>query len=760
MKVEKKAVRSGILKLEKNVQITLDEDMNVPDTRPDVEKIIESRGEVHIDEIEVLTDRMRLRGNFLVQILYLSTDKEQQISCMEHEFSIEEFMNVESAESSDIAKVTADLEDLTISIINSRKCGVRSVIYFHIAISEMKFVECTTGIEKKENVQCLYESPSMTEIIMNKKDIQRIKASVSLPAGKPNIKEILWNSMQLRDVDIRMMENKLSIRGSLFLFILYQAEEGSESLQYYDWEIPFTNELDCADSQENLIGNIAVMLGNHQAVIKPDIDGKPRDVEIEAVLELDLKAYREFKMPLLKDMYANDRKLKLKTSPITFENLIFQNNAKTKVSQRVEAAGEIHKLLQVLNVEGNVRIEDFQLTKQGIATEGLIFCKVLYIAGDDTAPIQSKEIVIPFEYLVEIPEVAETDRCEIRGVLEQIGGYVVDSNELEIRAVAGIYVTGFSPQTMYMIDEVEEIPYSEEEISRIPSITGYIVKSGDTLWNIAKHYGTTIEKMKQDALRKQQWANKIESSKIGEHQGDRGYIGHMSARMAKRAKASESRRQRAIEEKSALLKDVEETPQLKLSALRYRLDRLAEFKNVALFYGEKQVCKEISFEINNGDKIAINGINGSGKSTLLRLIAGKHSDYCGIVNIRPDLTMSCVPQNTSFLKGSLNDFISDSNIDKTLFLTILRKMDFDRQQFDKKMENYSLGQKKKVVLARSLCQKAHLYLWDEPLNYIDLYSRLQIEQLLADSNITMVFVEHDSAFCNAVATKQLHLEKL
>ena len=62
-----------------------------------------------------------------------------------------------------------------------------------------------------------------------------------------------------------------------------------------------------------------------------------------------------------------------------------------------------------------------------------IFCKVLYIAGDDTAPIQSKEIVIPFEYLVEIPEVAETDRCEIRGVLEQIGGYVVDSNELEIR---------------------------------------------------------------------------------------------------------------------------------------------------------------------------------------------------------------------------------------------------------------------------------------------------------------------------------------
>ena len=318
MKVEKKAVRSGILKLEKNVQITLDEDMNVPDTRPDVEKIIESRGEVHIDEIEVLTDRLRLRGSFLVQILYLSTEQDQLISCMEHEFALEEFMNVEGAGSSDIAKVTADLEDLTISIINSRKCGIRSVIYFHIAISEMKFVECTTGIERKETVQCLYESSSMTEIIMNKKDIQRIKANVSLPAGKPNIKEILWNSMQLREVDIRMQEKNLSIRGSLFLFILYQSEDGKEPLQYYDWEIPFTNELECADSQENLIGNISVALGNHQALIKPDIDGEPRDIEVEAVLELDLKAYREFKMPLLKDMYANNRKLKLKTSPIVF----------------------------------------------------------------------------------------------------------------------------------------------------------------------------------------------------------------------------------------------------------------------------------------------------------------------------------------------------------------------------------------------------------------------------------------------------------
>ncbi|MCD8019924.1 MAG: DUF3794 domain-containing protein [Clostridiales bacterium] len=501
MKIEKRTVQSSVLKMEKNVQITIDQDMNVPDTKPDVEKIVESRGEVHIDEIEIMTDRLRIRGAFLVQILYISTENDQKIAHMEHEFSLEEFMNVEGAEATDTAKVTADLEDLTVSVINSRKCGIRSVLFFHIHISETTFVECTIGVEKavgkKDLVQCLYEPTSMTEVVMYKKDIQRIRTDVSLPAGKPNIREILWNSMELRDVDVRMMEGKLQIRGELFLFILYCSEDDSDPVQYYDWEVPFNNELECSDSQENLIGNISVTLGNRQASIKADEDGEPRNVEVDAVMELDLKAYREFQMPLLKDMYANHRKLQLKTRPIKFENLMFQNKAKTKINHRIASGSDPHRFLQVLNVEGNVRIEDFGYKDEGIAVEGLIFCKVMYIAGDDGAPVQSKEVVIPFEYVVETQPVDTSNRCEIRGVLEQISGYVVDGNEMEIRAVTGIYVIGFARMEMEMIDEVEEGPLDEEEMARIPSITGYIVKKGDTLWTIAKQYGTTIQKIKQ-----------------------------------------------------------------------------------------------------------------------------------------------------------------------------------------------------------------------------------------------------------------------
>lgn len=80
-------------------------------------------------------------------------------------------------------------------------------------------------------------------------------------------------------------------------------------------------------------------------------------------------------------------------------------------------------------------------------------------------------------------------------------------------------------------------------------------------------------------------------------------------------------------------------------------------------------------------------------------------------------------------------------------------MGFQRQQFEKDITNFSEGQKKKALIAKSLCQQAHLYIWDEPLNFIDIYSRIQIENLLMQFRPTMIFVEHDKTFQNKIATR-------
>lgn len=266
-----------------------------------------------------------------------------------------------------------------------------------------------------------------------------------------------------------------------------------------------------------------------------------------------------------------------------------------------------------------------------------------------------------------------------------------------------------------------------------------------------------ITRLKNAAKKTSTWSDKVEASKYGKDVFDRGYIGHKAAKMMQRSKNIEARQKRAIEQKSTLLKNTETTDDLKLFPLNHHNNRLVTLKNVSIIYDGKTINDPISFEIHQGQRIAIDGKNGSGKSSILKLLINQPIEHTGTIQLASNLIISYVPQDTSHLSGTLSQFAKDNNIDESLFKTILRKLDFQRIQFEKEIQDYSAGQKKKVLLARSLCQKAHLYIWDEPLNYIDIFSRIQIEQLIEKFSPTLLFIEHDLTFRKKIATNVVHI---
>lgn len=270
-----------------------------------------------------------------------------------------------------------------------------------------------------------------------------------------------------------------------------------------------------------------------------------------------------------------------------------------------------------------------------------------------------------------------------------------------------------------------------------------------------------IGRLQQAAQRSSIWSDAVERSKNGTRNSgskiDKGYVGHKAAKMMKRSKTIEARQQQAIEQKSALLKNAETVDTLKIHPLTYHSDLLVSFSDVSVLYDGTKVCEPVFFEIHQGECVAIDGKNGSGKSSLVKLLSNYPIEHTGTVAIGSGLVISYVPQDTSHLNGTLSKFALKNNLDESLFKAILRKMDFERVQFEKNMEDFSGGQKKKVLIAKSLCEQAHLYVWDEPLNFIDVYSRMQIEQLIKEFAPTMLLVEHDSAFRDAVANKIVNL---
>ena len=281
-----------------------------------------------------------------------------------------------------------------------------------------------------------------------------------------------------------------------------------------------------------------------------------------------------------------------------------------------------------------------------------------------------------------------------------------------------------------------------------------------------------ISHMKQAADKVSRWADKSENSKIGhdpikerDHNvvAARSYIGGKTKKAEARAKAFEQRMDRSIKQKEGLMNDVEREFDLKITTLEHFKNKLVRCADLSISYegSDRKVIDGLNFEIEQGERVFLAGGNGCGKSTLIKaILGGSYSEdmvISGTLEKASGLIISYVNQDTTRLKGSLRDYAAENGLDYTLFLSLLNKLDFDKVQYEKDISDLSEGQKKKVLIAGSLITPAHLYIWDEPLNYIDVFSRRQIEKLITEYQPTMIMVEHDSRFREKTATRVVEL---
>lgn len=299
-----------------------------------------------------------------------------------------------------------------------------------------------------------------------------------------------------------------------------------------------------------------------------------------------------------------------------------------------------------------------------------------------------------------------------------------------------------------------------------------VIKGNFSLWYELKNNQDKLELQKNEQLKKdikrlqqaakqnEEWSNKVEASKSTKVSGikpDKGYVGHKAAKMMQRSKNVERRQNKAIEEKRGLLKNIETIDKLKLVPLKYSKRCLCHLENIKIMYDHRVIVENISFDINQGDRINLVGKNGSGKTSIIKLIMKEINEYEGKVNLGTNLKIAYLSQDDSNLMGSLDDYARNYDLDISLFKTILRKLDFSRDLFTQDLATYSNGQKKKIMLANCLVQKAHLYILDEPLNYLDIFTRMQVQELLLEFKPTILFVEHDQYFCDKIKTKTIEL---
>lgn len=274
-----------------------------------------------------------------------------------------------------------------------------------------------------------------------------------------------------------------------------------------------------------------------------------------------------------------------------------------------------------------------------------------------------------------------------------------------------------------------------------------------------------INRLSKTADEKAQWSGSREKDKYGDpHKkgsggiGDTGAIGARAARVMKRSKAIIHRMEDQISEKEKLLKNLEKVDTLAIHVKPTHRKQRLKVENLQLFYGERALFSPISFELNTGDRLAITGANGSGKTSLIDFLLGRfQGEIRGEVTIAKAESLSLVRQDFSDNTGTLAEFAEKRQISEEELLNHLRKLGVERSVFLNKIENMSQGQQKRVELAKAMLTPSDLFIWDEPLNYLDVFNHQQLEKAILEAEPTMIIVDHDQYFLSKVATKTIEL---
>ncbi len=491
MELIKQNIHMNKLKCKSDLQITLDDDFNVPDVKADIYKIIKEQGEVKIQDLKISNGKIITQGDLIFNVLYLSDESERPIYNISSEIPFEEAIHLDGVEAEDEASIIVEIEDLTSSLINSRKINVKAIITLTVFVDELYDEATAVSVEDEKGIEFINKELMVTNIAVHKNDTYRFKDEIQLPSNKGNIGEILYSEIELRNPDARLLEDKFSVQGEILAFIIYASENEETPVEYYEVELPFSGTIDLEGCREDMVDDISYSLGSKSLQMLADNDGEYRVLDVEVVLEMGIKLYQDEILEILYDLYSTFMDLKPVWKNTSYENLIVKNNSKTRLNDSVKINKNQPSILQICHSSGDVKIDEINLVVDGLEVNGVLEVHILYISSDDQIPLNTIKSIVPFTQIIEVRDIKEDNIYNINANIEQLSVMMLDSEEIEVKAGIGINAVVFDKINTKIISDVEVTEFDKDKIMEMPSIIGYTVKQNESLWDIAKRFNVT-----------------------------------------------------------------------------------------------------------------------------------------------------------------------------------------------------------------------------------------------------------------------------
>lgn len=496
MELKKQVLRQNTEKSRAFTQITLDDDCIVRDNKPDVIKIIHTRGSVSFEETKVSNQTVWVTGKLKFTVLYRSDEKSGKLESLCDSVTFGEKLLLDDVDELDTVKLTGRLEDLAISAINSRKLAVRALIGIGAVAEQQGEEELVNAVTEDEDVQQRQEEKEMLLLVTSQKDILRTHNEVNLPGTRPNIGRIIYQNVDIRNREVALANGRIQLQGEACITVLYASEEGQ--LEWFDAMLPITGAMELDEAEGQSLCWIRATPSDIELEAINDYDGEMRTLSLDIVFDMDVKVWNEASVQVLTDAYALSRNLIPQYEKMSAWKLLMKNMAKLRVSEQLALENGQEKILQLCSYEGEINVDHVEMVDNGLSVEGVLLLHILYATADDSFPVGHAFAQVPFAQVIDVPGLsadAEDVIYELDPGIDQLQVNLLDNDRYEVKATLSLSALVLSEERFEKIVGIGEEPFDVESLQGQPGITGLVAQTDEDLWNIAKKYHTTEQEI-------------------------------------------------------------------------------------------------------------------------------------------------------------------------------------------------------------------------------------------------------------------------
>ncbi len=475
-------------------QTTVDCDIIVPDIKPDVLKVLRTSGEAVITQKNIQADKVYLQGVIRLDILYIpdgsSLGSVKSISCTQ-DFS--HTVDAKGAKPGMSLVAEAECEGTEFTLVNSRKLNIRSKLGLNIKVSCASEIQIATEIEGEAKVQTDSRHLRICNCCCETERDIMVRERLDVPSGKPDLGEILKLSARPVPGELRLLDNKVIVKGELKVCTLYCGGDEESTVQCMEHSLPFTEILEVDGVTEAMSAEADYCIKDIYGEICRDADGDKRVLSVEITLTACIRATEIIECDAICDAYGLDSELILEKNPCTVEQLIETSRTQLTQKESVCVPDYLPDIHQVCDCTGTPNIESISAQEDCVTVSGYLSCNILYMTADRDTPISGFSHVLPFSHTFEIPGVTESTICDAKADLEHMAYTISSPRDLELRSIILLNLKAMSPGSCQL---VSEITYNTEAAPpQLPQMVVYFVQKGDTLWSIAKHYRITPDEI-------------------------------------------------------------------------------------------------------------------------------------------------------------------------------------------------------------------------------------------------------------------------